>query len=96
MLKMDPSNSQRQKFHTTRPGLYRNTIPTLPGISWASYNQQSSVKNRSIFLVRHVLSRLLNHITLHRGGNSIQLSQVYIETLFKRSQGSHGHPATRN
>ena len=35
-------------------------------------------------------------IATHTGGNSIQLAQVNIETLFQRSQGSHGHPATRN
>jgi len=28
--------AQRHKFHTTCPGLYRNTILTLPRISWAS------------------------------------------------------------
>ena len=35
-------------------------------------------------------------LIFHRGGNSIQLAQVYIETLLQRSQGSHVHSATRN
>ena len=37
------TTAQRQKFYTTCPGLYRNTIPTLPGIS--------SVENRCIGFV---------------------------------------------
>ena len=52
-----PCRQEKPHWHTlrteaeipyTRPGIYENTIPTLPGISWASYNQKLSVENRYI------------------------------------------------
>ena len=43
--------TQRWKFKLSVPGLYRNTIPTLPGLPWLSSNPKLSVEHNYIGFV---------------------------------------------